>query len=300
MKTRLFVVLMFAVTLLPGCHILGLGLGDTRDNFSVPTLVYEELGGSWLLATRRPDEWTKGFQEDDFPEGFSKEQRARLGRGLYDEFGTNYFFAQIKLPDGTDLVLKLGFEGAYEKRQYRTQVWFDTLWIAGAVHYSREHDYFYQSYTSAYYVSRRDSWATRQPVKMAANPVNVDFDNASLYFLREGQKVEGEECYMGASIPPHSVHNLSEKQNIPAEYNDSWQSPCFLYLFPMTREDLDGAILVIDGLSQNGKTIPPLKVRLSYYNLEEARHWPESAPPDGAATMRREEGAGQSSEAAAP
>lgn len=43
----------------------------------------------------------------------------------------------------------------------------------------------------------------------------------------------------------------------------------FYFVFDdMSCRDLEDAVFVIDGLSRRGERLPPLKVRLNYYNLD--------------------------------
>ncbi|MDR2695166.1 MAG: hypothetical protein LBC79_02140 [Deltaproteobacteria bacterium] len=129
---------------------------------------------------------------------------------------------------------------------------------------------------------------------------DVDFDTASLYLVRNGEKTAGtlimckEAMFVDIQKRDHNTYHLASAATINAmqfhEEKYSWRHraafynyPTFHYIFELTCTDLEGAVLVIDGLYHKGERLAPLKVRLNYADLSKVPQYigPASAPEGG-------------------
>ena len=72
----------------------------------------------------------------------------------------------------------------------------------------------------------------------------------------------------------HDNYRLSDPKTIALMQfkrypKDALSYPSFGFKFPLDCWDIENTVLVISGFTYNGKSIPPLKVRLNYTNLSQ-------------------------------
>jgi hypothetical protein len=106
--------------------------------------------------------------------------------------------------------------------------------------------------------------------------VNVEFDNTSVYFLRGTRKIQGLQYagkqdfwMMGEKLEP-AMHDLSPVLVYPYGPDKPFLSTMKSFYFSfehMTCQDYEDAVFVIDGFYYQGKRLPPLKVRMNYYDF---------------------------------
>jgi hypothetical protein len=117
-------------------------------------------------------------------------------------------------------------------------------------------------------------------VTVAFNAVAVDFDSSSVKFEVNGIPQNGEEIvsYFNGKLAtattyPHDTYNLTTLKGKTrfepvvgsARDKERFNHPTFTYRFHMTCQEMENSVFVLDGLAYKGKQIPPLRVRLNYY-----------------------------------
>jgi hypothetical protein len=125
-------------------------------------------------------------------------------------------------------------------------------------------------------------------VSVAFNAADVDFDSNSLYYIINGQKIQGAEVDAGKYVLAQQTaryepgrYNLAAAKNIQRLQPDPhhlMNLPTFMYRFPLACTDLENAVLVIDGLYHKGERLPPLKVQMNYIDFAKVPKYTGAAP----------------------
>jgi hypothetical protein len=141
-----------------------------------------------------------------------------------------------------------------------------------------------------------------QDVVIFFNTIDVEFDSGSVYIIKNGEKTNGMEISdeFTYSIFEESERCTPDRYNLALPetvqkkkpYNKIWDNrpnhpsrpkqgpfPVFRYRFPLTCRDLEDAVLVVDGLYRHGQRVPPLKVRMKYYDLDLVPEYVGPRPP---------------------
>ena len=135
---------------------------------------------------------------------------------------------------------------------------------------------------------------TTAGVAVTFNAVDVNFDSASLYFVKNNMKIQGIEggnpVHTGSRSPIQyapAIHTLSSPETIknrqsepptPVFCEKIQNYPTFFYRFALACADFENIVFVIDGLYQKGERLPPLKVRMKYADFSQVPKYTGSEP----------------------
>jgi hypothetical protein len=221
----------------------------------MPTLNFEPLEGEGWKILLPPPKWVSDYKATLLPQYFTVTQVNVLSRSSH-----NLFYATYTIDENKEIAVFTCF--------------FDSFHIARTITY-QSNDYPAIEY--------RDNKGTctkynKSEIFIAINIVNVDFDNTSVYILKNTRKIQGIETrfsrfpFYGERLPP-AVYNLSSQEVIREKQHEivvgkPWKNSTFAFRFEdMTCADYEDAVFVIDGLSENGRKLPPLKVHMNYFDF---------------------------------
>jgi hypothetical protein len=242
----------------PGCGISSYFGSHAR--YSKPTLHFEQLENKeWTIITAPENEWI--FETRIalyFPQYFP---RKYLGVDMI--LHNNFFYSAYKLNYKDEIVLFINFPDAF----------YISKGVRGG-----------EKYGSVGFGDNSNSCIERKlkRVTVAVNAVDVDFDNRSVYILKDEQKNIGTELKLEreavadmTEINDHNIYNLASKdliedKQVPSVFplNKHPGISTFLFKFPMTCTDFEDAVFVIDGLYRHGERLPPLKVKMNYLDFD--------------------------------
>jgi hypothetical protein len=290
-----YIILIAMIMLLAGC----IGGSGPLTILYTSTLYYEADTWTILQPPTRQWRYSNGFEYrggrsggkrlDYLPKYFPEKWYS----GQSGDDNNNFFYALYTFDDNVELALWIHISGAFiiERRLYEKSFYHANLWSDRPEDELIRNDYFCErvNYTD---------------IKFFFNIVNVKFDSGSVYLIKNGENLKGVEI-LDVSVPTmypywHShdkrvstpepeickagLYDLSSFRTaeIKKPYNKIWDThinyaarpkqgqwplPVFRYRFPLTCRDLEDAVLVIDGLYRHDQRLPPLKVRMKYYDF---------------------------------
>ncbi|MDR2503133.1 MAG: hypothetical protein LBD82_01915 [Deltaproteobacteria bacterium] len=104
-------------------------------------------------------------------------------------------------------------------------------------------------------------------VSIAFTPADVTLDMSKIHFLKNGAVVPGNVVKM-RRYAPDQTYNLADYTAFEPHDRELRH---FNMIFPFDCLDYEDAILVLDGLSRQGKALAPLKMRLNYRDFKTIR-----------------------------
>lgn len=268
-KTYSVMILISLFIIFMGISACGVHIAGGRK--LTPSVYYTlESGNSWHIFQHTKGEWTYGpsffYLKDDF---------STKDLLLIDSRCTNNAFL-AEYSDSSSRVVIYVATGGYEPRQGVKYDIFDNVID-----------------TNLYDNSDSCKELDVKRITVAFTPIDMMFDSGSVKFEVKGQIIQGDEIatpvygmLSKAKKYPPQTYNLSTLRyserfepvlgggNINRDFNH----PTFSYRFNLTCRDIENSIFIIDGLSSNEKKVPPLKVRIRYYDFSKVPSY------DGAST----------------
>ncbi len=241
-----------------GCVSKHEHFGYPNHSFA-PSLGYTQAPiGQWNIIAPPQGIWERRPVKAYLPTYFSKEALWSIS---HDPI--NFFYATYMSEDGTEIALWVRFLDAF----------YDTHRIDYVIGGPNAWD-------SIVFKDNRDSCVqfSEQLITIGFNATNVIFETSAVYFLKNNKKIKGVEIRgsgMGRKeqqMYPNTSYNLADPKTIQERQPYSgartpFNFATFYFKFPLTCADLEGAEFVIDGLSRQGKLLPPLRVRLNYFDF---------------------------------
>lgn len=260
---------MLLLLLLTGC---GVKLSSTT--YYTPSIHFDlEENDGWLISQHEKGVW--------FP-------RSRLANGqhlfssddmwLIDNASTIDSFIASYKNDNMNISVYVVFKSAFGTRKFSGR------------------DILHNVVSTDYYTPSWCSSINKQRIIVSFSPVDVDFDSSSVAMQKNKTILHGEEIasyqrgiISGAESFPPQTYNLSLIGDIKrlqpilvGSDAKSFNHPTFTYRFNMTCADLENSTFIIDGLYYKGKQIPPLRVRLNYYDFSKVPQYEgEPSAKDG-------------------
>ena len=249
-------ILLLVVT----CAIAGCG-GRT---FGYPytyyrhNLRYEQVveNGWKIIPPPWPGWFLSGWTKESLPEYFPK---ATLNK-VVNYHHRDYFYATYIFDNGIELATWIKFVGNFRIDKIKNVA--------------------YIGWNEETFVDNEDECSTYKTrfVILGFNPVDVDFDNTSVYYIKaNGEKAQGTEehnlPYIKQTYPP-ATYNLASPATIRERQaylkgSGFLDHATFKFRFPMSCADLENAVFVVDGLYRHGKRLPPLRVRINYVDFSQ-------------------------------
>lgn len=237
--------------LLHGCGIHFSGHPEHTSEFNYST----DSHGSWRVFQHKENDWGKNSHLPYLNEVFSTSDRWKIDR----RWTRNTFLAEYASPDVNIAVYVA--TGGYMQRKGVDTDFFDNILSE-------------RTYDNSEFCKSLN----KERVIVAFNAVEVDFKSDSVKFEMNKATVLGEEIasyFNGAIVQaetyPSNIYNLASLKGVsrfePSDVNESFNHPTFTYRFTITCTDFENSIFIIDGLYYKGKQIPPLRVRLNYYDF---------------------------------
>lgn len=232
------------------------GVHFSGHNERSASLCYSiENSEGWSLFQHARGEWKSRSYLPYLQQYFSVSNMIDIDRGLT----RNTFLAEYAL-SGTKVIVYVA-TGGYEPYQGVATDFFDNV-------------LFKNSYDNSEICKKLQV----ERITVAFNAVDVEFKSDSVKFKRNGKIIQGEEIvsyFNGALVKaetyPSGIYNLATLKDVrrfePTDADKNFNHPTFTYRFNMTCADLENSIFIIDGLYYKGKQIPPLRVRLNYYDF---------------------------------
>ena len=229
---------------------------------SIKATLVEPKG--WTL--HEPEqEWVKKRAMSILPEYFPN-LCPYNGYGLYNIRSQNYVAATYRLNKSEELALAVAFPTAYYTRKYIYG--FEGECIREGIGSNAE----------------RCLDKHRQFIDIAINQANIEFDNTSV-FIQAGERLfqgheisarwhEADPFQNPELYNPSQDEVINKKQPLVTFSCEGRKRPCdysiFYFVFEgITCTDLEGAIFSIEGISHNGKALPPLQIQLRYKDFSQ-------------------------------
>lgn len=225
-----------------------------------PSVYYTiESDNGWYIFQHTKGEWTYGQSFYYLTNDFSNKDLLVIG----NKHTNNAFLAEYS--DPTSRVVIYVATGGYEPRQGVKYDIFDNVID-----------------TNLYDNSELCKELDVERITVAFTPVDMMFDSGSVKFEVKGQSIQGDEIatpFNGmlskAKKYPPQTYNLSTLRYSErfepvlggGTINRDFNHPTFSYRFNLTCRDIENSVFIIDGLSSNGEKVPPLKVRIRYYDF---------------------------------
>ena len=225
-----------------------------------PSVYYTiESGKGWHIFQHTKGEWTYGQSFYYLTDDFSNKDLLIID----NKHTNNAFLAEYS--DPTSRVVIYVATGGYEPRQGVKYDIFDNVID-----------------TNLYDNSELCKELDVERITVAFTPVDMMFDSGSVKFEVKGQIIQGDEVatpFNGmlskAKTYPPQTYNLSTLRYSErfepvlggGTINRDFNHPTFSYRFNLTCRDIENSVFIIDGLSSNGEKVPPLKVRIRYYDF---------------------------------
>ena len=229
------------------------GIIRAAHYYYAPSMHFELIeSNGWKLITP-PSEWVLSYRRALLPKYFSSREIGSYAREVY-----NYFYVTYTLDGENEMALFVNYLGSFIIRK--------TIRGEG-------------KYAEVLYDDNGDLCVEydNDALFIGINKTSVTFDNTTVYFEIDKMRIPGLEIkdqhsLVSAKQLKHAVYDLSSEAIIADKQpyrvmGPSFKFSSFFFRFDnMTCQDYEDAIFVIDGFYYQGKRLPPLKVRMKYFD----------------------------------
>ena len=287
-----YIIIIFII-LLPGCSVQSekLPLWYQPVNINTSTLHYELIEeNGWRIIQPPEGQWrTRNGATYDGPPPSSMNylpkyfpDRSDDGTGGQDY--NNFFYAVFDLYNNKKLALWIHIINTFEiKRRNYLNFFGKKL--------ARE-DYYYDPYNKCLHSLTTGLIIMFNPIDVIFNSskVNIIYNNtyinmteiinspgplkdnimieSSIYNLIDPSEVDIKKRSVLGRNRPRGERELLYEYSLYRYQSEKYKYSTFMYRFSISCRDMENAILVIDGLTYEGKLLPPLKVRMKYYDFD--------------------------------
>lgn len=209
----------------------------------------------WEITTPHPGKWELSINRAYMPEYFPREDINQDPQSYF-----NFMYASYQ--KNNNIVILINFTGAFFMEKI---IYGDGSCVPDSYR------------TPQKPCSER---ATRSVI-VSFIPTDITFDNTSVYFIKNNNKIYGQEVTYnrfdlneGKPVPPaiytiNSEDFIIEKQaDRVTKKRDPLGYASLPFIFNMTCRDFHDSIFVIDGIYHQGKRLPPLKIHMKYIDLD--------------------------------